>query len=185
MSTNNPLKNPSGWDVIKIAGKTSPGLATVSGVRLKNKIEILHGYGLSLPRLKFTGREILDFQVDLRFWNEEDIDQFEAEIEPLLVKNPVSKINNAGFPEMRALNFFHPATSAKGITSVVPGEVGQLVQIDDGLWSIDFKLFPFWGNPKIGLAKPISSGNDTPTPQDAADVLTLKLLDQVADLGKR
>lgn len=180
----NPLRNPEAYDRAKIAGILIPGQSEVTGVRTINNFDYWRGYGITHPILIFKGREVKQFTLELRFWEEIDLDIYQKNVEPLLLKLPIEKRRADGLFDLVAYDFSHPHTNSQGIRSVCMGEIPQLEQTDDGLWSVKLVLFPFWGQPKQQAAKPIASGDDKPKPEDARDKVILQLSDQISQVGK-
>lgn len=183
-SAVNPLRSPDVFDTAKIAGIVTPGQAEVTGVKTVNNFDYWRGFGITNPQLIFKGREVKAFTLEIRIWDEADLDRYQKEIEPLLLKLPFKGRAGDGTFRLQAYDFSHPITNAAGIRSVCVGEVPQIEQVEDGLWSTKLLLYPFWGQPEAKVAKPIASGDDKPKPEDAADKVILGLADQISAQGK-
>jgi hypothetical protein len=180
----NPLRTPEAFDSCKIAGIVTPGLVEVTGLRIKNKWNVWSGMGIEHPIINYTGRDIDAFQIEIRLFDEDALDTYQQTIEPLLLKLPFGgKVGDGSF-KYRPFDFSHPITAAAGIRSVVVEEYNQIVQTEDGLWVARETLRPFWGRPKVKVAKPIASGDEKPKPEDARDRTILALSDQISALGK-
>jgi hypothetical protein len=175
----NPLRTPDLYDVIRLAGKTSPGQCDLSGAHAPRKWDVFRGFGLSGATTVFTGIDIDKFSVRLSFWDPDQIDDYNTNFAPLLALPPRGK-------RPKSLDFYHPQASDPpiGIRSVGVQDVTQLQQVGDGLWAVDILLIPFIP-PKPHVAKPIASSDERPKPEDARDRKIVALEDQVGALLAR
>jgi len=180
----NPLRTPEAFDTCTIAGIVTPGQAEVTGVKIKNRWNVWSGMGIEHPIINYTGRDIDAFQLELRIWDEADLDTYQKTLEPLFLKLPIGKRRADGTADYKSFTFSHPITNAAGINAVVVDTYEQITQAEDGLWVARLALRPFWGAPKRAVAKPIASGDEKPKPEDAADRTILGLADQISQQGK-
>src|SRR5678816_4462885 len=103
----NPLRSPEAFDTAKIANIVTPGQAEITGVRTINNFDYWRGFGVSNPQLIFKGREVKQFTLEIRMWDEAQVDRYQKEIEPLMLKLPFSGRAGDGTFKLRAYNFSH------------------------------------------------------------------------------
>jgi len=175
----NPLVTPGLYDTIKLAGVRSPGQCDLTGAHAPRKWDVWRGFGLSGAATVYTGDDIDKFAVRLIFWEDAQIDEYNANFVPLLAKPPRGK-------RPKALDFYHPYASDPpiNIRSVGVQDVTQLLQIEDGKFAVDILLIPFV-QIKRAVAKPIVSGDEKPKPEDAYDRKILELDERIQQLTKK
>lgn len=168
-----PLTNPI--DVIRLAGKDSPGLATVViKTGSPRKWDERAGYGVAGSALVYMGRRLAHFDVELRLYTSEHWRDWAA-WKVLVDRPPYGKLP-------RALDISHPWLAMHDIKAAVVEDVVGPVPIDNGgqLITISFiewrKLTP---SPplKPEAAKP-------PAAIDPVDKVIENLSKQVEELAK-
>lgn len=150
-----PLTQPI--DYILLAGKKSPGLATVTLADSPRRWDERNGYGLSGATVVYRGAGLSHFSVTLRLFTVQDWADWRA-WKSLTDKPPLGK-------RPRSLDIWHPLLEDLEIKSAVVENVLQPDQTGDGEWTIEIKFIQF-RQPKFALAKPEGS---TATPVDPVE----------------
>lgn len=188
MRTPNPLRESEAgaWDVVFVGGLRMPGQAVVAGAASKLEWEEQAGTGTNGGSLKYKGSKLSEFEIELRFWEAEQIDEWET-------KKAIFDVPK-GEEKPRALDFGHPVGTDLDIKSIVVLERPQLTQLsDDGLWGVTIKV-KAWGEPepktgspkkseavgKDGAAGGTSAGAGAESsPEDEADQMIKDLMDRI------
>jgi hypothetical protein len=68
--SDNPIESPV--DFVVIAGKRTPGLATITGLGTPRKWEEVQGYGLTGATLRYLGNSLSSFTISLRLYSEQE-----------------------------------------------------------------------------------------------------------------
>lgn len=139
--TFNPLTAPV--DYIVLAGRRSPGLATIEGADTPRNFVERRGFGISFGTLRFRGVGLAHFKVLLRLVSEEDFEAWHdwksLVARPTSESNPRRKGVSAIMPRLHAppMDIEHPILADLDITSAVVENVLQPVQTGDGEWTIE------------------------------------------------
>lgn len=152
----NPLVTPEAWDVLIVAGEYTPGLAKVTASRV-HKWDEKKGKGGAGSTLTYAGHDLAEGTIEIRMWEEEQYNEFEAKA-PAWLPDPKTP---------KALDVYHPQLELLKIKSIVIKKLGGVVVSSDGLMTvtIDFLEYappkPAGGTPKGSVAhrKP---GDDPP-----------------------
>lgn len=158
-------------DRIKLAGKWSPGVAIVSGANDPRNWDKVKGYGVSGAALRYTSDDLTKFTVQLRLWEPEHFAQW-AEWKKLLAK-PQSRDKK----DANAMRIEHPILADLGISDVVVEDRTQLMQTEDGVWSVTIS-FLHYRAPRDVLKKangPIPTDKTNPTARNAAENMVVQL----------
>lgn len=162
--TWNPITDPI--DYVLVAGKKSPGIATILGASSPRRWDERKGYGLSGAFVVFRGLGLSKWTVQLRLYTEEDWRTWD-EWKEVVKKPPVSAQGDLGFfRRPRALDIWHPILEDLGIKSAVVEDLLQPLQTADGEWTIEIKMIEF-RRPEFNLAKPEGSEKEVTDPVDA------------------
>lgn len=166
MSNWNPIDSPV--DYIVLAGKKSPGIATIFGADRPRKYDEQNGYGLSGATLRFTGLGLSHFKVELMLYTTEDWDAWNV-WKSVLDKPPTGRVP-------QSLSIRHPLLDSVQISQVVVENDVAPEQVGDGVWKVEIKFSQF-RKVRIALAK-IEGTKDTPVdPADKA-IAALTALEQ-------
>lgn len=149
-----PLREPV--DFIRLAGRESPGIATVTGASSPRRWDVRKGYALSGATTVFRGMDVAKFKVALRLYSEEDWDAWHSWKE--LVQRPPSGTRP------RALDIWHPVLEDCGIKSAVVENVSQPEQTTaDGEWTITIDFIEHRARQPISIITEGSSATATET----------------------
>lgn len=131
--TFDPLNSPV--DHILLANRESPGLAVVTAANSPRSYDERRGYGLSGSRVVFTGVGLAKPVVTLSLYSDQDISDWHS------WKSVVQRPPRGDRP--RALDIWHPILEDQGISAVVVSDVGQPMQTDDGVWTVQIKFIEY------------------------------------------
>lgn len=153
-----PLTSPI--DYIVLAGRRSPGLATIEGLETKRNFQERRGFGTSFASLRFRGVELARFKVMIRLYSVQDWADWHGW--KSLVRRPVSESNPNSItrarPQARPMTIDHPILADFEITDVVVENVIQPVQTDSGEWMIEIRFIEYH-EPVVALEQPRSNQN--------------------------
>jgi hypothetical protein len=173
-----PFDSPEVWDVILLADEESPGIADVAGAGSPRMWDKRKGQGLSGSTLVFTGDDLSEFTVVLRFTTPDHIDAWND------WKRLVAKTQRG--VRAKAIDIYHPALADVGIKSVVVLDVSQMEKEGDtGEQKVTIKFEsqqkPL---PAVGKADNSYTKPGEPTAKDANEQAMQDLQKQAADLKK-
>lgn len=143
--TFNPLTTPV--DHIVLAGRRSPGLATIEGAGTPRDFEERRGFGISFGRLRFRGVKLARFKVLLVLVTEQhwaDWHEWKGLVaRPEIESDP--RRQSTTFPRLTAppMDIEHPILADMGITSCVVEDALQPVQTGDGEWTIEIRCIEY------------------------------------------
>lgn len=173
-----PLTTPfPAVDTISLASTTLPGKWTLLDAKKVFGWQIQQGYALSGAVVFPIGDKLVVPKFRGEFWNAADLVAFKA-IRALLFKKPAI---SAGLI-VGAMGIDHPELAALGVTDVVIGEVGPLIQEEGGLWVIQVDFLQYRA-PQKAPPKPTFIVPDTSTDSAAltnAQAETAKLTAEAA-----
>lgn len=170
--TWSPLSDPV--DVIRLAGRESPGIATVSNASSPRRWDIRKGYALSGARAVFRGLDVAKFKVTIRLYTEKDWDDWHAWKD--LVQRPPSGIRP------KSLDIWHPVLEECGITSANVENVSQPEQTtQDGEWSITIDFIEHRARQPISIMTEGSDSTATETERQRAIRLERELGEKLAE----
>jgi hypothetical protein len=133
----NPLVTPSAYDVIKIAGVTSPGVFKLHSGGRRYKWDVKFAKGSEGATETYQGWDPKkDIKGTFQFWRADQIDTFYQSFVPLL-KYDATKTNPQPVP------IEHPVLFESDILSVVTQEIGPLTDLGRQLWSVTVEWIEF------------------------------------------
>jgi hypothetical protein len=176
----NPLRAPSAYDKLNIAGVDNPGLFQLAGGggRLY-KWEVKDPSGGQGGFVTYRGWELSQgIKAKFVFWEAEQIDQFYESYLPLLQYDATKQAP-------KPVTVFHPVLDANNIQSIVVNEIGPLTHEDKQLWSVTIDMTEYGPPPKKN-ATSTPKGADAagkasatkPSAQDAQDLEIQKLVEE-------
>lgn len=184
----NPVDNPV--DHVMLAGKRSPGIATLSGWEDVREFDERRGYALSGSTLIYKGGPLLRGKLTLLLTTTEEFDAWNA-WKTLLARPPATPpIPGAAAsadtvvvrrPRPRVLDIVHPLLADLGVRRVVVERRPQLEPTDDGGWTVEISLIEH-RPPVRAIQRQTSSVVATP-PLDALDTEIVRLTGQVQALA--
>lgn len=145
--TFRPLTEPI--DYIVLAGRRSPGIATIEGAATPRDFQERRGFGISFAMLRFRGVRLARFKVLLRLVTDEDWDGWhewkDLVARPELESNPRRATPPGAFPRLTAppMDIEHPILADLGVTSAVVEDQLQPVQSADGEWVIEIRFIEY------------------------------------------
>lgn len=190
-------------NTITLGGIVLPGKWTLLEAPKKFGWQIQQGYGLSGAFIFPKGDELIVPKFRGEFWADSDYASFReiykqlflqatftvpgtSQTQTIFLFNGVTNPTDLSNPLVsKAIGIDHPALKMMGLTSVVLLEMGPVLQDEGGLWSLELTFLQF--RPAI-IAKPPpkqvipDAPKATPTAQDAQDVETQKLTNQLTSL---
>lgn len=139
--TFRPLTSPVDW--IVLAGRRSPGLATIEGASTPRNFDERRGFGTGFATLRFRGVGLARFKVLLRLVSEQDWDDWHAW--KGLVERPSveSDPRRPRRPQAPPMDIEHPILADLGISSAVVEDVVQPIQTGDGEWTVEIKFIEY------------------------------------------
>jgi hypothetical protein len=172
MAAYDPFVTPI--DYVLLAGRKSPGIATLEGATDKRAWDVRAGYALSGAVTVFRGREISRFTVKIHLIEAQDWIDWDA-FKPLVQRPPYGT-------RPKALAIWHPWLETLDISSVGVEEVGQPEEADDtGHYVVPIKFLEY-RQPKLALAKPEAAQQKQS--DDPYDKMIDKLSSQFQELAK-
>jgi hypothetical protein len=154
-----PIQNPQSWDVIVLAGVTSPGIiAEMSGFDRVNGWQIKKGKGSDGGTLTYVQRPpaeghikfVLSTAADFQAW---------ASFRPLFLYNPAK---NAAASE-QAVSIWHPALADLSISSVVTKKISPIRHMGKGKYEVTVDLIEFAPPPASNVVNTPTTTNDNST----------------------
>lgn len=143
LAGNDPLSNPGAWNVLVVAGVTSPGYCVVKEHSRKNEWDIKKGKGAKGATITFVQRPPAQFSVEFYAGYVDasgagGADHFAAwDVFQLLLRfDPTKKTPNA-------IDVYHPALADLEITSVVTEDIGGWEDVGDKLFRRTVKLLEY------------------------------------------
>lgn len=152
MLTSNPLLTPGDYDVISVAGVSSPGVVEVTGAERPYKWDTKEAAGAQGATITYRGWDLAKPKLKFRFWRADQISEFYQSFVPLLQYD-------ASKTSPKPVDCYHPALVASNIKSVVVTNLGQLTHEGAQLYSVTVDLLEYRPAPKV---------NATSTPKSAA-----------------
>jgi hypothetical protein len=157
--SDNPIESPV--DFVVIAGKRTPGLATITGLGTPRKWEEVQGYGLTGATLRYLGNSLSSFTISLRLYSEQEWADWYA-FKPTVDRTPSGK-------RPQALACSHPWLRDANVVSMIVEDLLAPEQTGDGEWTIAIKCKQFRAVRRT-LAKPEAAQQQ---PVDAWDAKIL------------
>ena len=164
--TFNPISEPV--DHILLAGRRSPGLATIRGAGIAARWDERRLYAAGGAFVVYRGQKLSKFTVTLRLYTEQDWSDWH-EWRPLVQRPPPPEPRGPGsdlailLHRPRAKDIWHPILEDLEIRSVVIEAVLQPQQTADGEWSIEIKMIEY-RPPQLALTG--IEGSDDVEPQN-------------------
>lgn len=119
-----PADNP--FDTIALGGEYMPGLANVGKPKRTFKWDKKEGPGTKGDTITYRGDRLVDFVIDLTFWEAEQVDEWDAKSGAL---KPDAR-------QIRALDCSHPTLDRLNVRSVVVTEITELFHRGGGAWGV-------------------------------------------------
>lgn len=196
-----------GQDFVVLAGKISPGLATVTGAGSPRAWDVRKSPGANGAWVVYMGRELAKFDIVIDLWKPQHFDEWkdfasiltpisETDFRQLVESAALSTLRGGASPGVvaagkQALGISHPLLLMPPlyITACVITDVSQFEVSDEGLYTCRISCLEFRvPQPLPVLVRPQSStpaeGPKAPTARDAAEEMILGLNQTVADLSK-
>lgn len=173
---SNPIDDPELWHTATIAGRDTPGLATVTGAKRPRKWDEKEGPGASGASLTYRGDRLVAPTLTLKLWEPEHFDEWEdlhAYLKPLV--------------KGKAVDFFHPSVEDLDVRSVVIEEIGQreMIEGSGGAATVAITLKEFRPPPKAnatgspnGSKNGSGKGGGTTTAQSEQEKEIARLLEE-------
>jgi hypothetical protein len=153
---SNPLSLP-GYDVVELAGQTTPGIATIEGADSPRRIVERRGFGNTGATARAAGRELSKFKLYLDLYTPEHFEAWTAFLPVLEPPAPEAPTSLFALPRTRALDIAHPFLEDLGIRSVLIRNVKQPKKMD-GFYRVEIELHEYRA-PRPALAA--VDGSDT------------------------
>ena len=172
----NPLLVPEAFDTVIVAGDYLPGLANVGKVKRTFKWDKKEAPGTAGDSITYRGIRIVDFVIELTFWESEQIDEWDA-------KRPgLEPVTGA----IKALDVVHPVLERQKVRSVVVEEIVELYPADAGAWKVQIGVTEYKPPPKANASgSPSGSKNSSgkgssaaPTAQSEQEKEIARLLEE-------
>jgi hypothetical protein len=161
-------------DYFLLAGKKSPGIATISGAADTRAWDERAGYGLSGAITVFRGRKISHFSANIKLVTAQDWIDW-GSFRSLVARPPFGT-------KPKSMAIWHPWLESLDISSVGVEEVSQPEEDGDtGSYIITIKFLET-REPKFALAKPEAAATNKST--DPYDQQIEKLTSQFQELAK-
>ena len=135
-----PFDNP--FDTVVIGGEYMPGLASVGKPKRTFKWDKKEGPGTQGDSLTYRGSRLVDFVVDLTFWEAEQVDEWDAKSGGL---EPDPK-------NIRALDIVHPTLERLKVRSIVVVEITELFHKGKGEWGVQIGVNEYKPPPKANAS---------------------------------
>jgi hypothetical protein len=179
----NPYQSPV--DYFILAGKKSPGIATIQGAERARKYDERNGYGLGGASLIYNGRKLAHFSAMIRLYSPKDWQDW-AVFRPLVQKIPKPVFTADGAISFAqgsgVLDFWHPLLEPLGIKSVVvEDEVQPVLEDETGVWLVEIKFIQY-SPPVREISKP--KGSQGKAPLDAVDQKILANSETIRAMGE-
>lgn len=153
-----PLTEPI--DYVTFAGHRTPGVAEITGAGTPRRWDERESYGFSGAFVVYHGQNLSHFSVNVRLITEQDwLDWYT--FKPIVDRVPLGKLQ-------RPFDIVHPLLGMLGIHSAVVEDVGQALQVEDGIWQIEIKCIEY-RSPRYALAA-AQGAQATPDDPEAARV---------------
>ncbi len=151
MSGNlDPITNPQAWDVIIIAGQTSPGFCEVGEFKRAHEWDVKKGKGVFGATTTFVGRPPAKGTIKFYLWRPSDFVAWDT-FRKLLKYDPTKTT-------VSAVDIFHPSLADIDVKSVVTESIGNIVHEGQQMYSISVELLEYFPPPKISaVATPSTS----------------------------
>lgn len=147
---DDPFENP--FDTIIVAGDYLPGLARVGKVKRTFKWDKKEGPGTQGDTITYRGTRLVEFVIELEFWEAEQVDEWDAK-RPGLEPDPRS---------IRALDVIHPVLERQKVRSIVVEEITELSYVKGGSWTVQIGVNEFKPAPKANATgTPSGSGSSS------------------------
>lgn len=144
---DDPNENP--FDTIVIAGEFMPGKADIGKPKRTFKWDKKEAPGTAGDSITYRGSRIVDFVIELTFWEAEQIDEWDVK-RPALEPNPKA---------IKALDVNHPVLERQKVFSIVVEEIVELFHVGKGEWHAQIGCTEYRPPPKV---------NATATPAGSA-----------------
>jgi hypothetical protein len=127
----NPLRNPTAFDFIVVAGVKSPGIFELNGGERPYKWDVKDTAGAQGATITYRGWNLsTGIKGKFKFWTADQIDEFVDNFLPLL-KYDATKKNPS------PIQISYPALLLNDIRNVVTDSIGPLVDLGAQLWSVE------------------------------------------------
>lgn len=160
--TSNPLVTPSDFNVISVAGVSSPGSVEITGAERPYKWDEKPTAGAQGSTITYRGWDLAKPQAKFTFWEPEQISTFFTSFLPLLQYD-------ASKTSPKPVQCSHPAFAAADIKAVVVTKIGQLENDGNQRYSIIVEFLEYRLPPKVNATStPKSSSPDSPKKSDGS-----------------
>jgi hypothetical protein len=156
-----PYGIPNGsaaWDVVVVAGVTSPGVVKVDKPKREYKWDAKCGKGTQGSTTTFVGTPPVKVKMTFSLWTFDqfaDWDSFRA----LLLLDPTKS-------SPTALEVYHPSLADLNIHSLVTEDVGGLVHEGKGLFTVEVNFLEYFPAPPTSAVSTPSTSNGNANPAD-------------------
>jgi hypothetical protein len=148
----NPIDFPALWDTIKIAGKQSPGIATITdSAGRPYKWDKKEGPGTEGDTKTYRGQRSSDFSITFLLWTREHFAEWDA-------FSPLLEYDASKGKAIKAVAIEHPGLNALKIRNVIVEFVGVPQPKSDGTTTIKVDFSEYY---------PAKNRNATGTPTSA------------------
>jgi hypothetical protein len=156
----NPIEDPNSFDVVTIAGRTSPGLAQVQSISRSYSWDVKVGKGAFGSTTTFTGRVPAEFSVLFTLWKRAHFAAWELFCDRLKY-NPAKiryNVETRWVSGVDAVDIFHPSLAQLDINSVVVKKINGLTHKGKGVWNTSIEFLEWYPPPKLSVvATPVGS----------------------------
>lgn len=174
----NPLEDPIEWDTFLINGFESPGVCDIDSASISYKWDEKEGPGTRGSTTTYRGLKLAHFTIKLRFWDNEQIDEWD-DFQKKILELDAKKV------PLKAGTIDHPKLTRLGITSVVSENIGALTHEGAGLYSVTVGFIQF--NPpkiaKVGTPKKVPVPAEHDPELDAANAEANRLYNTPSKVG--
>jgi hypothetical protein len=136
-----PLTAPI--DYIVLAGRRSPGLATIEGASTPREFDERRAFGMGFSLLRFRGVKLARFKVLLRLITVDHWDDWHVWKEVVARPEIAADPRRPTRPRAPPMEIEHPILADMGIGSVVVENVAQPIQTADGEWTIEIAMIEY------------------------------------------
>lgn len=162
-----PIAYPQWWDVVVIAGVTSPGLAIVGEWKRTHTWDVKKGKGTLGASLVFTQKPPAEGPIEFQLWDDgtgstghNHFAEWDAFIQ-LLKYDPTKKT-------AAAVSIWHPSLDFIDVSSVVTTKIGNPIHKGEGLYSITIDFIEDYPVPAKNATGTVSTTKTTAGPPASA-----------------
>ena len=169
---SNPITDSQDYDVIVVAGVTSPGIVKLSGFKRPHEWDVKKGKGSFGSTTTFVGRPPAKGTLTFQVWLASQFDDWDDFV-PLFNYDPTKKTVNA-------VEVYHPLLADIDIHSVVTENISAWENDGKGLWTRTVDLLEYFPAPKVNATATPKGADANAKPNDPYNTQSLDALDKQA-----